>query len=152
MNKFVNKFLLTGDKFMPELHLRQTGFTYSACGSFTKHRKRIQKFRETRNLNYIYKNELDKACFDHDAAYSDIIDLAKRTFSDKILKEWAYEIAINPKYYWYQRRFASMVYQCFDKKTESGASVNEELAQRLHKPVIKKFKWRKVYERFKDNI
>ena len=68
------------------------------------------------------------------------------------MKEWAYEIAINRKYYWYQRGFASMVYQCFDKKTGSRVGVNEELAQRLHKPVIKKFKWRKVYERFKENI
>ena len=86
MNKFVNKFLLTGDKFMPELHLRQTGFTYSACGSFTKHRKRVQKFRETSNWNYIYKNELDKACFDHDTAYSDIIDLAKIIFQIRFWK------------------------------------------------------------------
>ena len=85
MNKFVNKFL-TGDKFMPELHLRQTGFTYSACGSFTKHRKRVQKFRETSNWNYIYKNELDKACFDHDTAYSDIIDIAKRIFQIRFWK------------------------------------------------------------------
>ena len=74
---------------MPELHLKQPGFTYSTCGSFTKHRERIQKFRETRNLNHLYRNELDKACFVHDAAYSDSKDLDKRTTSDKILKDRA---------------------------------------------------------------
>ena len=73
---------------MPDLHLRQQGFAYSACGLFTKH----CKFRETGNLKHIYKNELDKACFAHDAAYSDSKDLAKRTISDKILKERAYKM------------------------------------------------------------
>ena len=63
MNEVVNKFLLTGDKFMPEMHLRQPGFTYSACGPFTKNKERIKKFNETLNASYIYKNELDKACF-----------------------------------------------------------------------------------------
>ena len=81
MNEKVNKFLLTGDKFMPELHLRQPGFTYSACGAFTKHCESIWKFKETGDLNYIYKNELDKPCFAHDAAYADNKDLAKRTVS-----------------------------------------------------------------------
>ena len=78
MNKIINKFLLTGDKFMPELHLKQLGFTYSACGTFTKHRERIQKFRETGNLKHLYRNELDKACFHHEAAYCDSKDLVKR--------------------------------------------------------------------------
>ena len=87
MNKIINKLLLTGDKFMQELHLKQPGFTYSACGPFTKHRERIQKFRETGNLKHLYGNELDKGCFAHDAAYCDSIDLAKRAISDKILKE-----------------------------------------------------------------
>ena len=72
MNAIINKFLLTGDKFMPELHLKQPGFTYSACGPFTKHRERIQKFRETGNLKHLSRNELDKTCFTHDAAYCDI--------------------------------------------------------------------------------
>ena len=84
MNNTVNKLLLAGDKFMPEIHLRQPQFTYSACGPFTKHEQRIQKFRETGDTNYIYKNELDKACFVHDAAYSDSKDLTKRTVADKI--------------------------------------------------------------------
>ena len=68
MNKIINKFLLTGDKFMSELHLKKLRFTYSACGAFTKLRQRIQKFSETANLKHFYRNELDKACFSHDAA------------------------------------------------------------------------------------
>ena len=83
MNKIINKFLLTGDKFMQELHLKQPGFTYSAYGPFTKHPERIQKFREIGNLKHLHRNELDKAYFAHDAAYSDSEDLAKRTISDK---------------------------------------------------------------------
>ena len=70
MNKIINKFLLTGDKFMLELFFKQPGFTYSCCEPFTKHPGRIQKFRETSNLKHLYRNELDKACFDHDATYS----------------------------------------------------------------------------------
>ena len=65
MNNVINKFLLLGDKFMPEIHLRQPQFTYSACGPFTKHEERIQKFKETGETNYIYMNESDKACFTH---------------------------------------------------------------------------------------
>ena len=145
MNKTINKFLLTEDKFMPELHLKQLGFIDSACRPFTKHRERIQKFRETGNLKHLYRNELDKACFAHDAAYSDSKDLAKRTISDKILKDGAYEIARNLGYDGYQRALASMVYKFFDKKTESGVSVNEQLAEELHKHIITKFKRRKVY-------
>ena len=84
MNEIVNKFLLAGDKFMPEMHLKQPGFTYSACGTFTKNKKRIQKFKETEDTSYIYKNELDKACFQHDLAHGDFKDLAKRTIVDKV--------------------------------------------------------------------
>ena len=79
MNKIINKLLLTGDKFMPKLHLKHPGFTYRACGSFTKHRERIQKFRDTCNLKHLYRNELDKCFFAHDAACSDSNDLGKRT-------------------------------------------------------------------------
>ena len=82
-NEIVNTFLLAGDKFMPEMHLKQPGFTYSACGSFTKNKERIQKFKETGNTNYIYKNELDQFCFQHDIAYVDFEDSARRTTSDK---------------------------------------------------------------------
>ena len=78
MSNTINKLLLAGDKFMPEIHLGQPKFTYSAFGPFTKHEQRIQKFKETGDTNYIYKNELDKACFVHDAAYSDSKDLIKK--------------------------------------------------------------------------
>ena len=70
VNEIVNKFLLVGDKFMPEMHLKQPGFTYSASGPFTKNKEQIEKFLQTGNTNFIYKNELDKACFfQHDMAY-----------------------------------------------------------------------------------
>ena len=82
MNEIINKFLLAGNKFMPEMQLKQPGFTYSACGPFTKIKERIQKFKETGDTSYIYKNELDKACFQHDMAYGDFKDLVKRTISD----------------------------------------------------------------------
>ena len=84
MNEIINKFLLAGDKFMAEMHLRQPGSTYSACGPFTKKKKRIQKFKETGDTNYIYKNKLDKTCFQHDMAYGDFKDLARRTTADKV--------------------------------------------------------------------
>ena len=77
MNDIINKFLLTGEKFMPEMHLRQRGFTYSACGPFTKNKKRIQKFKQAGDSRYIYKNELDKACFQHGMTYGDFKDLKK---------------------------------------------------------------------------
>ena len=155
MNNTINKLLLTGDKFMPEMYLRQPQFTYNACGPFTKHKQRIQKFKETGDTNYIYKNELDKACFVHDAAYSDSKDLTKRTVADKILKNKV------PKYGGYQRGLASMVYKFFDKKSEGSDAKhvntklipqNEQIADELHKPIIRKFKKRKVYSAFKDNI
>ena len=79
MNEIVNKCLLAGDKFMPEMHLKQPEFTYSACGRFSKSKERIPKFKETGDTSYIYKNELDKACFQHDMAYGDFKDIARRT-------------------------------------------------------------------------
>ena len=98
MNKVVDKFLKIGDKFMPEMHLRQPGLTYSACGPFTKNKQRMQKFKQTGASRYIYRNELDKACFQHDMAYRDFKDLKRRTQSDKVLKDKALAIAGNPKY------------------------------------------------------
>ena len=68
-NDIIYKFLLVGDKFMPEMLLRQPGFTYSACGSFTKKKERIEKFMKSGNTDFIYKNKLDKACFQHDMSY-----------------------------------------------------------------------------------
>ena len=96
MNEIVNKILLVGDKFMPEMHLKQPGFTYSACGPFTKNKERIEKFMQTGDTNFIYKNELDKACFQHDMAYGKSKDLAKRTQLDKVLKDKAFKIASDP--------------------------------------------------------
>ena len=123
MNNIINKFLLAGDKFVPEMHLRQPQFTYSACEPFTKHKQKIKKFKGTGDTNYIYKNELDKACFARDAAYSDSKDLTKRTVANKILRNRAFDIAKGPKYDGYQRGLASMVYKFVDKKSEgSGAN------------------------------
>ena len=98
MNEIVNKFLLAGDKFMPEMHLRQPQFVYSACGPFTKNKERIQKFKETGDTSYIYKNVLDKACFQHDMAYENFKDLAKRNAADKVLRNKAFKIASDQKY------------------------------------------------------
>ena len=120
MNEIVKNFLLAGDKFMPEIDLKQLRFTYSACGPFTKNKERIQKFKETGGTNYIYKNELDKACFQHDMAYGDFKDLARKRASDKFLRDKAFNIAKNPKYYGYQRGLASMVYKFFDKNSKGG--------------------------------
>ena len=113
MNEIVNNFLLAGDKFMPKMHLKQPGSTYSACGPFTKNKERIQKFKETGDTSYIYKNELDKACFQHDMAYGDFKDLKRRTFSDKVLRDKALNIAKNPKYDGYQRALAFMADKVF---------------------------------------
>ena len=87
MNETVNKFLLAGDKFMPEMYLKQPGFTYSACEPFTKNKERTQKFKETGDTKYIYRNELNEACFQHDMAYGVFKDLTIRTTSDKVLRD-----------------------------------------------------------------
>ena len=157
MNNVINKFLLAADKFMPEMHLRQPQFVYSACGPFTRHRERIKTFKQTGDTRYIYRIELDKACFQHDSAYADHKDLINRTKSDKVLRDKAYNIASNPEYDGYQRGLANLVYKFFDKKSmESGLKKLKDsssiLADELHKPVIKNFNKRKVYSQFKDNI
>ena len=134
------------------MNLKQPGFTYSACGPFTKNKERIQKFKETGDTSYIYKNELDKACFQHDMAYGDFKELPRRTASDKVLRDKAFSIAKNPKYDGYQRGLSSMVYNFFgkmsasltDKSAKRGGvnneiKQNEELAEELHKTIIKKF-------------
>ena len=115
MNNIISKFLLVGDKFMPEMHLRQPQSVYSAGGPFTRHKERIKEFKRTGDTRYIYRNELDKACFQHDSAYADHKDLINRTKSDKVLRDKAYNIASNPEYDGYQRGLVSMVYQFFDK-------------------------------------
>ena len=103
---------------MPELHLKQLGFTYSACQPVTKHRKRIQIFRKTANLKHLQRNESGKACFAHDAAYSDSKGLAKRTISDNILKDKGYTIAGDCKHDKYKRALASMVCRFLIKKQD----------------------------------
>ena len=135
---------------MPEMHLNLhivPGFTYSACRSFTKNKERIQKFKETGDSRYIYQKELDKASFQHDMAHGDFKDITRRTASDQILRDKAFNIAKNPKYDRYQRGLASAVYKFFDKKTSGGSIKNEimsnkELAEELHKQLIRKFKER----------
>ena len=107
MNEIFKKFLLTEDKFMPEIHLRQPGLTYSACETFTKNKEINQKFKETRDSRYIYQKQLDKACFQHDMAYE---DLTRRTASDKILRDEAFNITKNPKCDGYEQRL--FVWSC----------------------------------------
>ena len=130
---------------MPEMHLKQPGFTCSACGPFTKNKQRIQKFMQTGDTKYIYRNELDKACFQDDMAYEDVKDLKRRTQSDKVLKHKAFPTASNPKYDGYQRGLAAMVYKFFDKKSKGRGIKNEikqvqQLANELHKSIFRKIK------------
>ena len=127
---------------MPEMHLRQPAFAYSACVPFTENKERIRKSIQTGNTDFIYKTELDKACFQHDMAYGKAKDLVRRTQSDKVLRVKAFKIASDPKYDGYQRGLASMVYKFFDKKSRRGGITNEpshQLADELHKPIVKKF-------------
>ena len=129
---------------MPEMHLKKPGFTYSPCGPFTKNKERIQKFKEIVDTNYIYKNELDKACFQHDMAHGDFKDFAGRSASDNAFRYKAFNIAKNPKYDGYQRGLASMVYKCFDKKPKGGGvniplESSKQLAEELHEPIIRNF-------------
>ena len=131
---------------MPEMHLKQPGFTYSACGPFTENKERIQKFKETGESRYIYKY----------MAFGDFKDSRKRTAADKVLRDKAFNIAKDPKYDVYQRGLASRDYKFFDKKT-AGSGIesmpqNEQLAEELHKPIIRKSKKRKAYSEFKDYI
>ena len=143
--------MLVGDKFMPEMHLRQLQFTYSACGPFTNNKERIQKFKELEIKKYIYRNELDKACCQHNMAYGDFKDFARRTAVDNILKDKAFNIVKDSKYDGYLRGLASMVYKFFDNKSASlidksavgsgikSMSQNEQLSEELHKPIIRNF-------------
>ena len=126
-----------GDKFITEMYLNQPGFTYSACGPFTQNKERNEKFVQTGNTNYIYKNYCEKVCFKHDMTYGKFKDLGKRTQSDKVLRSNSLEIASNPNCGGYQRGLALMVYKFFDKKyTVSGIKneikQNQQLANELH--------------------
>ena len=155
-NNVINKFLLFSDKFMPELHLWDPKVKkYSACGPFTKHEERINQFMKDGRLSHIYKNELDKACFQHDSAYNKYKYLKGRTQSDIVLKNKAYKIATDPRVDSFERTLASMVWKFFNERSKKvlGSGIeNKKLADELHKPIIRKFKRTKVYSSFKDNI
>ena len=154
-NEIVSNFLLAGDKFTPEMHLKQPGFAYSACGPFTRNKERIEKLMQTGNTDFIYRNELDKACFQHDMAYGKSKDLTKRSQSDKVLGDKAFKITSDPKYDGYQTGLASMVYKFFVKKCiGSGVDTepNYQLANEFCRQIIKQFQRRKVYSSFRENI
>ena len=147
---------------MSEMHLNQPGFTYSACGPFSRTKERTQKFTQTGNTDFIYRNELDKASFQYDMAYGKSNDLAKRTQSDKVLRDKIFKIASDPKYDGSQRGLASMVYNFFYKKSSaSGIATslankpatkpNYQLANEILKQIVRKFKRWKVYSSFRDN-
>ena len=110
------------------MQLRQPGFTYSACRSFTKNKERIQKFKEAGDSRYIYQNELDKAYFQRDMAYGGLKNLTRRTTFDKILRDKSFNIAKTPKYNRYEKSLASMVY---NKNLP-----DQQLAEELHKPIV----------------
>ena len=157
MSEITIKFLIAGDKFMPEMHLRQASITYRACGPFTNSKERIQKFQERGDSRYIYRNELDRAWFQHDIVYGGFKDLPRRTASDKLLLDKAFDIAKNPENEDLQRVLASMIFKHFDKKSSGGAvrrpqsgtlatldkfvikcqiKPKQQLPKDLHKPII----------------
>ena len=157
MNAIVNKLLLAGDKFIPEMHFKQPGCTYSACGSFTKNKERIEKIKESGDSRYIYENELDKACIQLDMSFGDFKDLNRRTIADKVLRDKAFNIAKNLKYHKYQRGSASMVYKFSNQKTYCGTVKdkiisNKEVAEEFHKQVIRKLNKRKLHSSSIANI
>ena len=118
MNEIVNKFLLAGDILMSLMHLTQPGSTYINYVPFTKNKERIQiqKFKEAGDSRYIYQNELDKSCFQHELTYGDFKDLPRKTASKKVLHDKAFNIVKNLKYERYQTGLASLVHKFFEKK------------------------------------
>ena len=82
---------------------------------------------------------MDKVSFQHDMAYGKYKDLERIAQSDKVLKDKAFETANNPRYYGHQRRLVSMVYKFFDKKSKGNGIKNQQLANELHKRIIKRF-------------
>ena len=146
---------------MPEIHLRQPGFTYSACRPLRKN-KETQKFKETGDSRYIYQNKVDIACCQHDMVYPDFTYLSKRKASDKVLYDKAFNIAKNPKYNAYKCRLALMVQKFFDKKSSrvstSGGTINskimsnQELAKKLYKTIITNMKKEKYTHLLKTTL
>ena len=136
------------------MHLRQPGFTYSACGSFTKNKERIEKFMKTENTDFFIEMNLIKLAF---SMIWLMVNrrIQEKTQSDKVLRDKAFKVARDPKYDGYQRGLASMVYKFFDKKSKGTGITNEinyQLANEVHKAIIRKFKKRKVYSSFRENI
>ena len=135
----------------------KAGFTNNTCGPFTKNKERIKKLKENGDSRYIYQNEVNKACYQHDIAYGDFKDLSRSTIADKVLHDKAFCVAKIPKGDGYQRGLASMVYKFFDKKISGGTFKNEvisnkESAEELDKPIMRKFKKTKVDSSFIDNV
>ena len=141
MNEIIKK-ILEGNKFMSEMHLRLPGFIYCACGSFYKTKKRTKKFKETGNSRYIYQNQLDKVCFQHDMADEDFQNVRSRKASNKVLCDKAFNIAKKKKYDEYQHKRASVVYKCFDKKSlganTSGGAVTYANKSDINKETLSK--------------
>ena len=156
MNKYeyeqrniIYKFLLIGEKFMPEIHLWDHKVKkYSACGPFIRHQQRIDQFMTDERLSHIAKNKLDATCFRQDSAYNKYKDSVNRKQSNIVLRNKAFKIATDPKINGYQRGLAAMVYKFFIRTKGSGIE-NKPLAEELHKPIIRNFKRRKVYSSFK---
>ena len=137
------------------MHLKQPGFTYSAYGPFTKNKERIEKFMKIGYTDFVYRNKLDKACFQYDMAYGKAKDIVRRTQLDKVLRDKAFKIASDLKYDGYQRGLASMVYNFFDKKSKGSGITNEsnyQLANEFYKPIFRKFRKRKMCSSFRGNI
>ena len=150
MNKIVNKFLLAADKSVPEIHLKQPGFTYSACGPFTKKQKKNTKIKKTGDTNYIYKNELDKACFQHDMAYADIKDLLEKQF---LITSWETKHIILQKILKMMVIKEVLLLWFINVLIKNLLLVVVSLKiGELHKSIIRKCKKRKVYLSYKSNI
>ena len=163
MDDIVNTFLLAGNKCMPVMHLKQPGFTYSGCVPFTKNKERIGKFMQTGNKDFIYKRELDKACFQHDMAYGKSKNLAKGLNQTKLLRDKAFKVASDPKYDGYLKEDQFQWFSSFLIKNlgggvaalfpyKSATKPNYQPANELHRQIIQKFKRQNVYSSFKDNI
>ena len=140
MNEIVNKFLLAGDTFMPEMHSKQPAFTFSACGPFTKNKERIQKFKETGDTKYISKNELDKACFQHDMAYGDFSRIQQE---EQLLLKIQNLMDI--------KEVLFLWFTIFLMPQKNEIKQHQQLAEELHRPIIKKCKEEK-FILLKDNI
>ena len=157
MNEIANNFELAVDQFIPEMLFRQPGFTYSAGGPFSKNKQRIQKFKETGDLRYIYQNELDQACFRHDMVYGDFKDINRRIFADKVLYNKAFNIAEDPNTMdinvdFLQWFINSLIKERLVKVLKNENISNKKSGKQLHKPIIRTFNKRKEHSPFIDNI